>query len=357
MTAFSPSIPDEANLYQAYVQGLKLYWKNELYARVVDDARDAVAASPEALEQQLRRDSPAYRLYGWLERHLQQFKYVGRHGVLPVMAAQEAALVAALDAAALRHPQRLRLDPSLPLPDYFTASDFHQHPGGIWSDDIDAFGYEWAAGAFSFSMLAADAPYRWLADYVVQRFAPRSAIDLGCGFGKLAIPLKQLDAGMELTGVDLSAPLLRLAHLRALEAGLDITWLQANAQAVPLPDAQVDAVVSYWLLHELPPAAIVDVLHESFRLLRPGGVFASLDMYTSPGGTVGEWLHLGHAARNNEPFLPGLLGLDVRARMREAGFADVELVQSMSGAPVDADAPLADTRTHTFTVVVGRKPA
>lgn len=357
MTSFSPAIPDEANLYQAYVQGLKLYWKNELYARVAAQARGMAADGAEALERRMRDGSPDYRLYGWLERHLQQFKYVGRHGVLPVMAAQEPALVGALDAAARRHPQRLRLDPSLRLPDYFTASDFHQHPGGIWSDDIDAFGYEWAAGAFSFSMLAADAPYRWLARHVVDRFGPRRAIDLGCGFGKLAIPLKQLDPRIEVTGVDLSAPLLRLAHLRALEAGLDITWLQADAESVPLPDAHADAVVSYWLLHELPPAAIDGVLAESLRLLQPGGVFAALDMYTSPGGTVGEWLHLGHAARNNEPFLPGLLAVDVRARLRDAGFVDVQLVQSTSGEPVADDAPLADTRTHTFTVVTGRRPA
>jgi ubiquinone/menaquinone biosynthesis C-methylase UbiE len=163
---------------------------------------------------------------------------------------------------------------------------------------------------------------------------------------------------MQVTGVDLAAPLLRLAHLRAIEAGLDIRWLQANAEALPLADASVDGVLSYWLFHELPARAIQRVTLEAFRLLRPGGFFATLDMHTAPGGAIGQWLHLGHAARNNEPFLPGLLATDMCAAMRAAGFIDVELVEVLTGAPAPADGgPLAATRTHTFTVAIGRKHA
>jgi ubiquinone/menaquinone biosynthesis C-methylase UbiE len=357
VAAFSPDIPVAASVYQAYLQGLKLHWKDALYARVVADARQQPVDDPGALEQALVQRSAAYRMYGWIERYLQQFKYLGRHGMLPVMESQGRTLAAALDAAARQHPDRLLLDPSLQLPAYFTASDFHQHPGGIWSDDVDAFAYEWAVNAFSFSMAAADAPYRWLAKYAVDRFAPASVVDLGCGFGKLCIPLKRLDPRMRITGIDLSAPLLRLAHLRSLEAGLDIRWLQANAEAVPLPDGDADGIVSYWLLHELPPAAIGNVVRESFRLLRPGGFLAWLDMYTAPGGALGKFLHLGHAARNNEPFLPGLLAMDLRQGLAAAGFTDIELVETLTGAPVPHDgSDLAATRTHTFTVYVARKP-
>ena len=77
--------------------------------------------------------------------------------------------------------------------------------------------------------------------------------------------------------MDLAAPLLRLAHLRSLEAGLDIRWLQANAESVPLPAASVDGVASYWLFHELPVPAMHQVIGEAWRLLRPGGFFASYD--------------------------------------------------------------------------------
>ena len=358
MSSFTPNLPWGAQVHQSYVQGLKLHWKNAVYAQVAADAARQPAADAVALEQALRRDSPAYRLYGWLERHLQQFKYLGRHGMLPVMLGQQSTLTQALDAAALEQPQRLQLDAGLPLPDYYTKSDFHQHPGGVWSDDADAFVYEWAANAFSFSMQDADRPYTWLARYLAERFAPASVLDLGCGFGKLAIALKRQDSRMQVTGVDLAAPLLRLAHMRSLEAGLDIRWLQANAEAVPLPAASVDGVASYWLFHELPVPAMHQVMCEALRLLRPGGFFASFDMYTAPGGVAGECLHLGHAARNNEPYLPGLIATDPREAMQAAGFTEVELVQALTGAPAAHDGgALAATRTHTFTVVIGRKPA
>ena len=357
MNHFAPEIGFADHVYQSYLQGLKLHWKNELYASVIAKAAQSGQPTPQALEAEMRK-APDYRLYGWLERHLQQFKYQGRHGMLPVMQGQSKSLTAALDEAARTHPDRPQLDPALVLPDYYTAPDFHQHPGGIWSDDIDAFAYEWGANAFSFSMASADRPYRWMADYLITRFAPASLVDMGCGFGKLCIPVKQISPSTEVVGVDLAAPLLRLAHLRSLEAGLNIRYVQANAEHTPLAARTFDAVVSYWLLHELPAEATANVLTEAMRLLRPGGVVAHFDMHTAPGGVVGEFLHMGHAARNNEPFLPGLVGADMKKALADAGFVDIELVEAMTGdAAQHEKAPIATTRTHTFTVVIGRKPA
>jgi ubiquinone/menaquinone biosynthesis C-methylase UbiE len=357
-TTFSPRIGFSDVVYQTYVQGLKMQWKNTVYAEVVQDATQANASDACTLETYMRGHSAAYRLYGWLERNLQQFKYLGRHGVIPVMAAQERELTAALDTAAARHPQRLRLDPELQLPAYYTQSDFHQHPGGVWSDDADAFAYEWAANAFSFSMIAADGPYRWLAEYLSRRFGGGSLIDLGCGFGKLVIPYAQVNPGARVVGVDLSAPCLRLAHLRALEAGVEALWLQANAEHVPLEDGSFDGAVSYWLFHELPQQAAQNVLAEAYRLVRPGGFFASLDMYVAPGGVAGTFLQIGHGARNAEPYLPGMFRDDPCAQLRAAGFVDVELVEAMTGAPeTRQQQALPSSRTHVFSVVIGSKPS
>lgn len=358
MASFSPRISFADHVYQSYVQGLKLQWKEQVYAQVASDVARSKATTAHALETDMRERSAAYRMYGWLERYLQQFKYLGRHGMIPVMERQAASLSAALDEAAGRHPERLQLDPALQLPDYYTRSDFHQHPGGIWSDDADAFAYEWAANAFSFSMIAADAPYKWMVRYLADRFAPESVIDLGCGFGKLCIPFKQYRPGTRVVGVDLSAPLLRLAHLRSLEAEVDVEWVQANAENVPRAAGSFAGVMSYWLFHELPEEAARQVTAEAFRLLRPGGFFANLDMYTAPGGIAGEFLHIGHGARNSEPYLPGMYATDPCKQMRDAGFVDVEVVEAQSGAPeARSRQPLPSSRTHVFSVVIGRKPA
>jgi hypothetical protein len=78
-------------------------------------------------------------------------------------------------------------------------------------------------------------------------------------------------------------------------------------------------------------------------------------MHAAPGDVVGAFLHLGHAARNNEPFLPGLIDLDLPAAFARAGFADFELVESMTGTPAaGAAAPLAASRTHAMSVALGR---
>lgn len=346
----------EEECFQGYLRGLKFEWKEDVYRRVVAKARCLGANDAIGLQRALRGD-PDYALYSWLEHRGQHFKYVSRRGMLPIVERQAEALAAALAESAALHPERLRLDPALGLPDYYTRSDFHQHPGGIWSDDVDALMYEWAANAFSFSMAAAHKPYDWFAEYVAGRFAPGAVIDLGCGFGKSTLPVKRVLPEAAVTGVDLAAPALRLAHRRACEEGLDVDFVQAAAERTGLPAGSADAVVSTWLLHELPVEATRAVLREGTRLLRPGGVFASHDMHLVPGGVVGAFLHLGHAARNNEPFLPGLNALDLRAEFAAAGFVDVEIVDSMSGGQAAAaDAPLAGSRTHANSVALGRKP-
>jgi ubiquinone/menaquinone biosynthesis C-methylase UbiE len=351
--AIAASFAEET--FQGYLRGLKFVWKEELYRRVVAAARARRSNDPVALAAAMRGDVD-YALYAWLEHRGQQFKYLSRYGMLPIAERQASRLEAALAEAETARPRALRLDPRLELPAFYTRADFHQHPGGIWSDDVDAFMYEWAANAFSFSMAAADKPYAWFAQYMAGRFPARRVADLGCGFGKSTLPIKEARPDSEVTGIDLSKPALRLANRRAFERGIDATFVQARAEATGLPGSSFDAIVSTWLLHELPVDRIRAVLAESFRLLAPGGVAASHDLHTVPGDVVGSFLHLGHAVRNNEPFLPGLVALDLCAEFRRAGFVDVELVDSMTGAPgATSSSPLADERQHKMTVVLGRR--
>lgn len=342
------------DIFQGFLRGLKLHWRDELYRRVVAKAAALRSSNPVAVQAALRDDID-HALYAWLEHRGQQFKYVSRYGMLPVVERQSKRLSEALAEAEAARPGKLRLDPDLRLPSYYTDSDFHQHPGGIWSDDVDAFTYEWAADVVSFSMASARKPHAWFADYIVGRFGPKRIVALGCGCGKSVLPFKRAAPQAEVIGVDLSAPALRLANRRAFEEGLDVGFLQAAAERTRLPEGSQDAVVCTWLLHELPIASIHAVLREGRRLLRPGGVFASHDMHTAPGDVVGLFLHLGHAARDNEPFLPGLLSVDLRAAFEQTGFGSFELVDSLTGAPGKrAGDPLANSRTHVMSVALGR---
>lgn len=93
-------------------------------------------------------------------------------------------------------------------------------------------------------------------------------IDVGCGTGRHTAALTGL--GMEVVGVDLSHGLLRAAMAR--EAG---RFLQADARAVPLPDACADAVLCLCQGgFGITLGGDEQVLAELARLLAPGGRLA-----------------------------------------------------------------------------------
>ncbi|MCZ2803919.1 methyltransferase domain-containing protein [Modestobacter sp. VKM Ac-2983] len=93
--------------------------------------------------------------------------------------------------------------------------------------------------------------------------APRRVLDLGAGTGLLTDRL--VAAGHEVVAVDLSGEML--AQLRERLPGVRVAT--GGAESIPLPDADVDAVVAGQAAHwfDVAPAAA-----ELRRVLRPGGV-------------------------------------------------------------------------------------
>jgi SAM-dependent methyltransferase len=92
---------------------------------------------------------------------------------------------------------------------------------------------------------------------------PLRVLDLGAGTGLLTRAL--LAAGHEVVAVDPSEPML--AQLRARLP--EVATATGGAEALPLPDADVDAVVAGQAAHWFDPAPTAAELR---RVLRPGGV-------------------------------------------------------------------------------------
>lgn len=354
MTNRTPEIPFEARAYQDFVRGLRGVWRTEAYARTVDDARPLAAGTVHALEHAMR-DSTPYQLYGWLERLSQQFKYLGRWGMVTWLETQRDMLSKVLADAMAVEPQRLHLDPGFVVPDYVRNADTHQHPGATWSNDIGAFVYEWGTDGVSFSQGDSERPAVWFAELATRRFAPNSILDVGCSVGKLSRALKRAAPQARVDACDVAAPMLKLAHLRSVEAGLEIGYWQRSAEQLGFADAAFDLVTSFWLFHEMPPPAIRRALREMRRVLRPGGGLALYDMYLVPGGLIGEWLHNGYAARNNEPFAAAFARMDLQAELRAAGFADVEIgITDLQRAEADVPGGLPPARTHFNSLAICR---
>lgn len=59
-------------------------------------------------------------------------------------------------------------------------------------------------------------------------------LELGCGTGRVTIPVAQ--TGARTTGLDNAAPMLDIARRKAMDAGVDATWVEGDMASFSLPD-------------------------------------------------------------------------------------------------------------------------
>lgn len=124
----------------------------------------------------------------------------------------------------------------------------------------------------------------YLADLLELLPESPDVLELGVGAGVQSSRI--LAERGRLTGVDLSREQLRRAHERLPGA----TLIREDLAAVELPAESFDAVVSFYVLNNLPQDELGPVLRNVGRWLRPGGWFlASLPSSDNPGWR-GEWL-------------------------------------------------------------------
>ena len=95
----------------------------------------------------------------------------------------------------------------------------------------------------------------------------RTVLELGSGTGCVAIPLAE--AGAQVTAVELSADHLQQLRHYAMQRGVEIAGIQADARALPLEDDSFDVVVVASLVHLVPGTD--RLLREAERVCRPQG--------------------------------------------------------------------------------------
>ena len=122
-------------------------------------------------------------------------------------------------------------------------------------------------------------------------------LDVACGTGVVAVTAAR--RGAKVSGLDLTPALLERARKNAAIAGVDVEFIEGDAEALPYPDGSFDVVLSQFG-HIFAPRPAVAV-REMLRVLRSGGLIAFSTW--PPEHFTG--LMFAFIARNSPPPPPG----------------------------------------------------
>ncbi|RAI38368.1 arsenite methyltransferase [Rhodoplanes roseus] len=192
-----------------------------------------------------------------------------------------------------------------------------------------------------------------------------TVLDLGSGGGiDVLLSARRVGPTGKAYGIDMTDEMLALARRNQRAAGLDnVEFLKGEIEAIPLPDASVDVIISNCVINLSGDKD--RVLREAFRVLKPGGRFAVSDVVTR-----GE---IPPALRSDMLLWVGCLAgaldeCDYAERLAAAGFTEIGIEPTrvykvedardlLVGKGHDVDALAADLDGKFFGAFIrARKP-
>jgi arsenite methyltransferase len=149
-----------------------------------------------------------------------------------------------------------------------------------------------------------------------------TVLDLGSGGGiDVLLSARRVGPTGKAYGLDMTDDMLALARENQRKSGAtNVEFLKGEIEAIPLPDASVDVIISNCVINlsgDKPR-----VLREAFRVLKPGGRFAVSDVVVQ--GAMPE------VVRANLELWAGCISgaleeNEYRRLLAESGFGDVEV--------------------------------
>jgi ubiquinone/menaquinone biosynthesis C-methylase UbiE len=130
-----------------------------------------------------------------------------------------------------------------------------------------------------------------------------TVLDVACGAGNATIPAAR--TGATVTGLDLTPELIEAGKAAAAAAGVEIEWIEGDAEQLPFDDESVDAVMSVFGCMFAPDHQRAAA--ELARVLKPGGRLAVCAW--TPEGRIGQFFTLmgKHMPPPPEGFQPPIL--------------------------------------------------
>ena len=166
------------------------------------------------------------------------------------------------------------------------------------------------------------------AAYLLPHLKPGDRVlDFGCGPGTISVGLARAVEPGELHGVDMEESQIEMARAAAKAGGhANATFHVGDVTALPFEDNFFDAAHCHAVLMHVPDTRAV--LAEVKRVLKPGGIIASREMFVSssflePGGpdVDGAWDTFARLLQGNGGHPQ--MGRELKNALLEAGFADI----------------------------------
>jgi AhpD family alkylhydroperoxidase len=185
------------------------------------------------------------------------------------------------------------------------------------------------ARAYDLAMRVADRAGLRRARMRIAGGAIGDVLEIGIGTG---LNLAHYTPGASVDGIDASEPALAIAARRASRLHRGVTLTAGGAAALPYPDGSFDVVVATFVLCSV--GDVTSTLHESQRVLRPGGTLRLLEHARSSHGPI---------ARLQSAFAPAWaraaggcrLDHDVRDSLERAGLRIIEIRSRAGGMLVE----------------------
>lgn len=140
----------------------------------------------------------------------------------------------------------------------------------------------WAAGDYA---AVAEAITEEVAPKLLDRVGidpDQTVLDVATGTGNVA--LRASAAGASVTALDLTPELFETARRRAHELGVEVAWVEGDAEELPFEDGTFDRVLSAFGVQFAPRHEVA--ARELARVCKPGGVIGLVNW--TPEGQIGE---------------------------------------------------------------------
>lgn len=180
-------------------------------------------------------------------------------------------------------------------------------------------------------------------------------LDLGSGGGiDVLLSARRVGPAGYAYGVDMTDDMITLARANAAKAGAaNVEFLKGDIEAIPLPDASVDVVISNCVINLIPDKA--QVFREAFRALKPGGRLAVSDVINVVPLSA-------ELAAKPELLCGCIAGAAPAARIEEwlaaAGFVDIRITPRPESSELIATwVPGSGIENHVVSAIIeARKP-